>query len=94
MLTGSANSSASQKNKVIKELPQFLEDYIAFHNHHTVAAAERSAGKDPQFLIWKCGYPEDTGCGGVGDRIKGIISAFYTAICSRRIFLIDWPANY
>lgn len=76
-------------------LPRFLQEYIHFHNQHLPKNVTGLIGNNStKFLIWQCGSglrDGDGGCGGTGDRIKGIVSAFYIAVCSRRIFLIDWP---
>lgn len=66
----------------VSQFPQFIEDYIQFHQ-------EAKFTENARYLIWRC--PRGTVCGGTGDRIKGIMSAFYTAICTRRVLLIDWP---
>jgi hypothetical protein len=29
-------------------------------------------------------------CGGLGDRLAGIVQAFYMAVCTHRLFFIDW----
>ncbi|CAB9530125.1 expressed unknown protein (Partial), partial [Seminavis robusta] len=62
--------------------PQFIQDYIKFHNQNRGHPAAK-------YLIWRC--PPNGQCGGTGDRIKGILSALYTAICTNRVLLIDWP---
>ena len=74
-------------------LPFFYQEYIDFHNQHT--KAKFASNNSRKYLIWRCGTTKENeaaSCGGTGDRLKGILSAFYTAMCSKRIFLIDWPA--
>lgn len=78
-----------------EELPSFYQEYIAFHNQQA-ATSPASNQHHNKYLIWRCGGAatnshELASCGGTGDRIKGIMSAFHTAICSDRIFWIDWP---
>jgi hypothetical protein len=69
-------------------LPRFLRDYIEYHNRHAKSHSNHEQRREEyKYLIWHCG----DSCGGAGDRLKGIVSAFYTALCSHRIFLIDWP---
>lgn len=45
---------------------------------------ERSHSKT---LVWTCA---GGGCGGIGDRILGILQAFCMAVCLDREFLVDW----
>jgi hypothetical protein len=69
-----------------------MSSYIDFHNQHLVDTGGRRKpyhlDKTAKILSWspcRRGRP----CGGVGDRINGIIQSFLTAICTDRVFLID-----
>lgn len=66
--------------------PQWMEDYIKFH-----AAANASS----QYLVYKCA-DFNSGCGGIGDRLRSLMIAFYAAVSLRRVFLIDMrrPINF
>jgi hypothetical protein len=35
-------------------------------------------------------YGESGRCGGTGDRLGGIIQTFYMAMCTKRLFFVDW----
>lgn len=57
--------------------PSWLDDYIEYH---------RQTRLDPhaRYLVYECnGF-----CGGIGDRVKGIVTAFYAAVITRRVFLL------
>jgi hypothetical protein len=41
----------------------------------------------PRLLTYRC---NGQSCGGIGDRLQGIVQTFYMAVCSNRIFTIDW----
>jgi len=71
--------------------PSFLKDYIEFHNAQRQQEKTSTSLSQIKYLIWRCPY--NTQCGGTGDRIKGILTAFYTAICTGRVLLIDWPLD-
>lgn len=73
---------APQASAPTSEFPHFLEEYMKFHEQTKLTS-------DARYLIWRC--PRGSTCGGTGDRIKGIMTAFYTAVCTRRVLLIDWP---
>lgn len=82
--------------------PDWLMSYIQFHKGSLEAQADlfetnssaspryrlRANNEDVRFLSWRCGR-EDTWCGGLGDRIRGIVFSFYIALCNERVFLID-----
>jgi len=92
------NTGEIAKNDVFlaTSLPRFLQDYVRVHNHHTRMAGQNNytTTTDQKYLIWQCAGPrEGDGCGGTGDRIKGIVTAFYMAVCSRRVFQIDWTPS-
>jgi hypothetical protein len=57
-------------------LPRWLEAYVESQMNAT----------SPLYLRYRC----QSGCGGTGDRISGIIQAFYMAMCTNRAFYIDW----
>ena len=56
-------------------------EYATFHNE--VTTAPLSLHTDAKFLVYTC---EDAGCGGLGDRISGLLSAFYLAVALQRVF--------
>ncbi len=45
-------------------------------------------------VIWRCRDHEQDDCGGLGDRIKGIISILAYALLTDRAFFIDWPRSH
>eukprot|EP00928_Gymnodinium_smaydae_P013490 TRINITY_DN14918_c0_g1_i2.p1 TRINITY_DN14918_c0_g1~~TRINITY_DN14918_c0_g1_i2.p1 ORF type:complete len:560 (-),score=129.88 TRINITY_DN14918_c0_g1_i2:235-1914(-) len=69
-----------------------LEAYAAMHQRGVEAlAASRAAGEPPpegvRVLVYVC---QSFGqCGGLGDRVNGIATAFMLAILTDRVFLID-----
>ena len=53
--------------------------------------AVRSVGDKTKIVTWRChdGAERET-CNGLGDRLSGISTAFIFALCTNRIFLLDW----
>jgi hypothetical protein len=54
--------------------------------------AQMISGEKPfRAVVWTCSASGDPPrCGGHGDRLKGIVSAFYLAVLTNRAFLIDY----
>ena len=65
----------------------WLQPYVDFH-----AAAVQSLrhAQCVPSLVYVC----DKNCGGVGDRMSGIISAFYLAVALDRAFFIDYKSPF
>ena len=61
----------------------WLAEYIGRHNQ-VIQTLPKQASSD-RFLIFVC----DGGCGGIGDRLSGLISSFYLAVATDRIFLVE-----
>jgi len=59
--------------------PAWFEKYANFH-----AVSLRENRNSQKFLVYACSKT----CGGVGDRISGMISAFYVAVALNRVFFI------
>eukprot|EP00899_Mesostigma_viride_P015482 jgi/Mesvir1/23935/Mv10710-RA.1 len=70
-------------------MPDYLKEYAEFHRRELQKAARSNAlAQQVKFLVYVC----DPGhCGGLGDRFKGIVGAFYLAVVTRRVFLIQHP---
>jgi hypothetical protein len=83
--TGWVNQDqTAQSNQNITIIPDWLQRYIRFHRE----SIEGGHVKDGvPFLVYHC----HGGCAGLGGRIKAMIKSFYTAVCSKRVFLIDSP---
>eukprot|EP00899_Mesostigma_viride_P015980 jgi/Mesvir1/24383/Mv11052-RA.1 len=83
-------AAAFQPAQVLGPIPGFLTEYAAFHRREMQKAMRGPAfARQVRFLVYVC----DPGhCGGLGDRFKGIISAFYLAVFARRVFLIQHPS--
>merc|ERR1740121_1698993 len=63
-----------------------LADYIEFHRQG-VAALRADPAADVRVLVFSC--QPFAQCGGHGDRLNGIVTAFLLAVLTRRVFLID-----
>src|SRR5271170_1553414 len=57
------------------------EAYSLLEGH--VAATQRNCSRQ---LVYQC----QGGCGGFGDRLRGVTTAFYFALLSGRCFALDW----
>jgi len=67
-----------------EHFPSWLRAYVDFHRD-SIHKADHD--DDVAYLRWVC-LPK--GCGGTGDRLSGIVQAFYMAMCTSRILLVDW----
>jgi hypothetical protein len=68
--------------------PQWIESYIDFHNERVIVENGTARLKPgTKYLMYSC----DSGCGGIGDRINGILTLFYVAMTTNRVLLIDHP---
>ena len=60
----------------------WVTQYEMFHKS---SVEKLSRGESVQALVYSC----ESNCGGLGDRISGIISSFYAAVVMKRVFVID-----
>lgn len=74
------NSSQVTKNES-KTLRHFIDDYMVYHS------ANRWNGS--KYLIF-----QPWGSGGLGDRTNHLLSAYWLAVISKRIFLVDWEVPF
>jgi hypothetical protein len=65
--------------------PLWLRAYIDYHRTSLLKEQQTTT----KYLRWVC---RDGGCGGTGDRLSGIIQAFYMAMCTNRTLLVEWTA--
>ncbi len=75
---------SASKRKILGGCEAWLDEYADWHARELQLLR---AGKPVKTLIYTCANHEP--CGGIGDRISGMLSAFYIAVASRRLFLID-----
>lgn len=74
-------------------VPSWMEDYIQFHGaniipgNHTHKAQLKPGAK---FLQYTC----TVWCGGVGDRMNGIMTLFYIAMVTERVLVINHPRPF
>jgi len=64
-----------------------LAEYIEFHRRGVEALASSSTAEAPPVLLYSC--QPFAQCGGHGDRLNGIATAFLLAVLTRRVFLLD-----
>ena len=67
----------------------WLSEYITWHAQEL---QRLKAGEHVEILVYTCG--PDEFCGGIGDRISGILSTFYVAVVTKRLFMIDHPSPF
>merc|ERR1719329_378221 len=65
----------------------WLQPYIDFHAD---AVKSLRNGHCVPSLVYVC----EKNCGGIGDRMSGIISAFYLAVALDRAFFIDYKSPF
>lgn len=76
-----SNTYRSCKGPWIKWYEQFHAKSLLKRN-----SADRISSR---FLVYLC-HGQQQGCGGLGNRIKAIVSLFYLAMLTNRVFLIHW----
>ena len=69
-------------NSAVTNEDCWLLDYVDYHNRERKRLEQR---EEVKALVYICHY----NCGGLGDRVSGIVSAFYAAVAMRRLFIID-----
>lgn len=70
-----------------RDLPQWINDYTVAH-----ALALREPDRQ-RYLVYHCS--NTTGlCGGAGDRLGGMVTLFYVAMVSGRIFLVNHSSPF
>jgi hypothetical protein len=65
-----------------------LSQYITFHRQGVAAIAR--GDRDVPVLVYSC--QPFAQCGGHGDRLNGIVTAFFLAVLTQRVFLIDYES--
>jgi len=75
-----------------KPLPIWMQDYVKFYHSqlNVSAAGEITLKPNAKYLQWSC--RRSRGCGGIGDRLNGIVQGLYMAICTDRVLLVDWAS--
>jgi len=81
----SASHGIRKKNKFM-EMPfdSWIEDYIRFHNS---AIINGKLKEGVRYVVYSCSNKKN--CGGIGDRVLSMVKAFYFAIATGRVLLID-----
>lgn len=73
---------------ILENLPMLFREYATFH-----AKAVADPQPEHKYLVYSCRKDDQMrheGCGGIGYRIRGILSTFAMAIATKRVFVIDW----
>mmetsp|Transcript_9444 Transcript_9444/g.19914 ORF Transcript_9444/g.19914 Transcript_9444/m.19914 type:complete len:544 (+) Transcript_9444:92-1723(+) len=73
-------------------LPAWLLKYARWHTNQFAALQESILANETnprkvKYLMYHCSHD----CGGLGDRLRGIVSVLYLAIATDRVFLIHTP---
>eukprot|EP00977_Amphora_coffeiformis_P000032 scaffold5_cov169-Amphora_coffeaeformis.AAC.32 len=76
-----------------RELPAWMRAHVNFQQNWMSREAEFNDGLSnqsrPNLLVWNC--PAQGHCGGLGDRLYGMIMGLYIAMLTGRIYLIqEW----
>lgn len=66
-----------------QRLSSFLTQYEEFHSNGVQRLGKNDS--NVKMIVYRC----HSGCGGLGDRMSGIISVFYLAVAMERLFFID-----
>lgn len=67
----------------VANLPDWLQDYVDFHNRAMVQKNTSSF----RYMIYTC--KQGVHCSGTGNRQRGIMATFLVSILTKRVFLID-----
>jgi len=63
----------------------------AYSNYHARGLEFMRSGGEVKLLVYDC---HDSNCGGAGNRLAGMISAFYVAVATNRIFLVNHTSPF
>ena len=80
-IEGSGSYSVTTNLKYSQYLQESLQSYRLYH---AARRRELVAGETSRTLTWYC----DSGCGGIGDRVKGMYRAFLLALVTNRTLFI------
>jgi hypothetical protein len=75
------------KTSAVVALPHWIKSYILWHDQQL-----RFNASHYSFVVYTC--TRQGSCGGIGDRLNGMIQSFYMALCNQRVFLIDYNTPY
>jgi hypothetical protein len=64
----------------------WVQDYISFHQSSIIDGKLADDAKN--YIIYTC-KDGNVECGGVGDRVIGMIKMFYLAMMTRRVLMFD-----
>ena len=87
----STRNDVKNVNDLSLDPPEWIRNYIQFHqahvrNGHLVDTAT-------PYMQYECLHTEGgrTGrCGGLGDRLKGILMGMFFAMVDQRVYLVNW----
>lgn len=68
--------------------PHWIDSYIQWHQEQLRFNATKYS-----FVMYSC-IRHGGACGGIGDRLNGMVQSFYTAMCHRRVFLIQYDTPF
>lgn len=64
----------------ITSMPPWMTAYVNLHPHYK---------PNEPYIKWVC-RRQGTGCGGLGDRLNGIVMSLYIAIMTNRTLILEW----
>lgn len=87
-----------QKSRLTEDLYQqkykqceSFSEYIFWHSSMMKRLRSTSLHQNVPVLIWRCPGGMNSKCHGMGDRLRGILSALTLAMMTNRVFLLQWP---
>lgn len=76
------------------KLPALFFNYIEKHKSDRQCLTDSKCNKDNvRILVWHCPIRKGGRCAGIGDRLRGLQFAYFLAVLTGRLFLVDWPKN-
>lgn len=76
------------------KLPALFNNYIKKHRSDRKCLTNSKCNKDNvRILVWHCPIRKGGRCAGIGDRLRGLQFAYFLAVLTGRLFLVDWPKN-
>ncbi|KNC75034.1 hypothetical protein SARC_12433 [Sphaeroforma arctica JP610] len=69
-------------------IPPAIIDYSKFHNEQV-----QNPQQNTKYLVYTCTHQRSF-CGGIGDRLSGIVSLFMLAVSTNRVLVIDWNTPF
>lgn len=77
-----------ESKKLYESMPRWMTAYVDLHQSRIIRSDDGSLHYEPDkpYLQWQCAHKGS--CGGLGDRLRGIVMSLYISIAMNRTFIV------